>query len=226
MRQVAGIWLPDDDTHFAEHLLKGPEFNGKGTYQYKKIKAALEVTPKDRRACAVDVGAHVGTWTRVLSSYFKKVVAFEPIPSFVECWEANCKECSNAFLLQGAVSDYKGHLSMAVVPANTGNSRVAAKGDKNVITVNCCTLDEALADVGMSIDFIKIDVEGWESKVIEGAENVIKEHRPIMVIEQKPGNAERYGMARDHAVTLVKRLGYEVAWEIAGDYCVRPKKKA
>src|SRR5688572_22008568 len=89
---VNGIHLPAWDTHFAEHLKKAPLVDGMGTYQYPKIEAALDVISQrgpGGRGHAVDVGAHVGLWSRILATHFDAVTAFEPIPEFCDCFLLN-----------------------------------------------------------------------------------------------------------------------------------------
>ena len=76
---------------------------------------------------------------------------------------------------------------------------------------------------GERIDLLKIDVEGWEVQVVRGGERVIRECKPVVVVEQKPGHAEAYGFGRRDAVDLLASWGAEVAWEKAGDVCMRWK---
>ena len=54
--------------------------------------------------------------------------------------------------------------------------------------------------------------------MIEGAENTIKAHRPVMVVEQKPNNAERYGRGRWDAVNVLKSWGMKEKAVISGDH--------
>lgn len=222
MKQVRGIWLPDDDDHFQGHLEQGEEFEGAGTYQWRKITKALVEIGDDRRGLAIDVGAHVGLWTRVLARAFGQVVAYEPVPAMVECFRANTAHLDNVTLHEVAVSNKAGALLIHQVHGNSGNNCVVVPGvndtERGAVRVDAIALDGAsLTD---RVDFIKIDVEGWESYVVQGGEQLIRRERPVMVVEQKPGNAERYGLTRTGAVDLLKSWGARVLWEKAGDFCV------
>ncbi|TIU67562.1 MAG: hypothetical protein E5W13_31365, partial [Mesorhizobium sp.] len=74
------------------------------------------------------------------------------------------------------------------------------------------------------IDFLKIDVEGFEKPILEGGEQTIRREKPVIIIEQKPnGNAERYGRDRFAALDLLKAWGGKVKWEIGGDFLVEWK---
>jgi hypothetical protein len=68
------------------------------------------------------------------------------------------------------------------------------------------------------VDFIKIDVEGYERKVLVGGQKTIEDNHPVIVIEQL-GHEERYGEERDSALTLLKSWGaVELRKNMKGDY--------
>lgn len=218
-RIVAGISLPIGDTHFADHLHKGPLFAGKGTYQFAKIEAALAVVDAGKRSVALDIGGHVGLWSRVLAHHFQRVIALEPLPALIPHFKFNTADCENVKLIECAAGDTDGEITLATVAENSGNGRVAMLGEVGTWIVNApvVRIDSLnLHDVG----FIKIDVEGWELPVIMGAQRTIRRDRPVMVVEQKPNNAERYGMTRTAAVDQLKTWGYVIAWERSGDFCM------
>lgn len=222
MKQVEGIWLPDGDTHFEAHLRKGKLFNGAGTYQYVKIEMALAEC-EDRRGLAVDVGAHVGLWTRVLAYHFKSVVAFEPVPLLVNCWKANCGKILNAELRHVALSDGgSDHIGMEPALENSGNCRVYRAESTSTLSVAASSLDRQAGLDGL--DFLKIDVEGWEEFVVRGGEQLIRSRKPVVVVEQKPGNAEAYGLRRRGAEELLQSWGARKLWERSGDVCMGFKK--
>jgi len=225
MKEVRGIWLPDDDTHFAEHLRQGPEYRGAGTYQFKKIQMALKASPKDRRGIAVDVGAHVGLWSRVLADNFERVVAFEPVPHIADCFQQNLDGFPNVTLRRLAVSHQAAEIWMTGASENTGNCAIARYPMQPDISVQATTLDmECLGGGSLEgesrVGFIKIDVEGWELEVLRGGEQMIQACRPIIVVEQKPDNAERYGVDRFAARDLLLSWGAKQLWEKSGDYCL------
>lgn len=224
MKRIKGFWLPDSDTHFQDHLEKGPEFDGRGTYQFNKIQLALGATAMERRGLALDVGAHVGLWSWVLAHHFGQVVAFEPVCAMADCWRRNMEGASGQVtLIEAAVSDVVGELEMVTEQENSGNSRVRsgslAPGDETV----CATTLDAWweANGHPRVDLVKVDVEGWEVKVVHGGERMLRACRPTVVVEQKPGHAERYGFGRRDAVRVLESWGAIVSWERAGDVCLR-----
>jgi len=104
------------------------------------------------------------------------------------------------------------------VPDNTGNACVVMTGP-NTVVAEMTTLDEYF-ELKKPIDFIKIDVEGYELEVVKGAKRTICRYKPVMVIEQKPGHGQRYGFGERAAVDLVLTWGAKIAWERSGDYCL------
>lgn len=210
MKFVHGIAIPDSDTHF-ERVITTPMFEGKGTYQYKKIEAALQCVRK--RRVALDIGGHVGTWSRVLGRRFERVDAFEPLAQHRECFKHNLADYRNVNLFPHAVSNEVGSLSIHYVGDNTGHSHVGVGEEVRAISI------DSVYESDTDVDFIKIDVEGYELPVIQGAEALIKRCRPVMVVEQKPHkNAERYGWGQHDAVSLLKSWGMVELTVMAGDH--------
>ena len=64
-----------------------------------------------KRNTALDLGAHVGIWSKRLASEFSDVVSFEPIPQHIECWIRNVKN-DNVVLNKVAISDKIGTATM------------------------------------------------------------------------------------------------------------------
>lgn len=217
MKDIRGIWFPDHDDHFEAQLAGGPLVDGKGTYQWKKYQLALPHVKS--RGHALDVGGHVGLWSRVMAMDFESVTAIEPMSALRECFVRNVPE--RVKLLPYAVGDRSGKALIGFPTENTGNARVAELGEQifeetdRAETVEVVTLDSL--DLP-HVDFLKIDVEGYEFEVIAGAEQTIRGHRPVMVVEQKPLQAERYGRGRWDAVGLLKSWGMKQAHEIGGDH--------
>ncbi len=210
MKLVYGIALPDFDKHFSEHLEREVEHHGAPGYQTKKWKAALPLVPRLRHA--IDVGAHVGLWSRQMAKAFDAVSAFEPIPALNECFLENLKKSSNVRLYPVALGAEVGRVDIVLPADNSGNGHVVA-GNSFELRM----LDEFKFE---AVDFIKIDVEGGELDVVRGAEETIRKHRPVMVVEQKPDHGARFGNSDTAAVELLQSWGADIAWIKAGDYAL------
>lgn len=163
--------FPDSDTHFssdAEH-----------TYQREIYDLALAKTPQRRHA--LDLGAHCGIFTRRLAQSFDRVSAFEPV-WFRHLME-NTQEFDNCIYYACAVGNSQGSVFFDVNPENTGATHISSHG-----TLECeqTTVDDRIGD--LPVDFIKLDLEGWEYLALQGAERVITQHKPTILIEMHRNN--------------------------------------
>lgn len=228
-KQVAGVWLPASERHFADMILhrsKVGAVDGKGTYQLHKLRAAMDHQPQVRRRLALDIGAHVGLWAMWLVGEFDQVHAFEPVPPHAEIFPYNMPR-TNWTLHRVALGAAAGSVSMTVPIRQTGGAHVAARRANPGTKYNPGGAAEVWGSVPMrsldsfdfqDVDFIKIDVEGYELPVLEGARATILRCRPNIVIEQK-GNDAAYGQPRDAALANLRGLGMTpLAKPIGGDW--------
>jgi hypothetical protein len=79
------------------------------------------------------------------------------------------------------------------------------------MSVDIRTLDSVLSAYPR-VDFIKIDVEGFEREVIEGAREVIRRHEPIVYFEYLDGYAADRGFSVDSFRELFDAVGYSLRW--------------
>jgi len=219
MKQCRGIWLPDQETYTQKLLEPSPSFAGAGTYQLNKLMSAFPHMHDFRHA--VDIGAHVGMFSRVLACCFGKVTAFEPTPDSFECLEANTADATRCDLTlhHCALGAQDATLHMHYKPSTSPMTHVSPDDDGN-ITVPVKRLDDF--DL-TEVDFLKMDVEGFEYFVLQGGERTIRSCKPTVMIEQKPNNAERFGRAQFDAAKLLKKWGAEEKWNIGNDVCLRWK---
>ncbi|MFN4360470.1 MAG: FkbM family methyltransferase [Hylemonella sp.] len=139
----------------------------------------------------LDIGANIGNHTIYFSRVYSKVISFEPSRS--NCWilKANLhlNRVSNVVLVEKAVGDKAGYACLSNDnPQDTNNSllnstfQLAAAGDNQVEIV---VGDEVLAQMReeLPVSLIKIDVEGNEAKVIQGLQQTIRQHKPLVFWE-------------------------------------------
>lgn len=212
MKNVHGMWLPDDEQHLVSFLQNGPSFEGGPTYQFHKLEACIPFIKK--HDYAVDVGAHCGLWARPLSHMFSIVDAFEPVDKHRECLVANLKKYdrTNVSVLPFALGDHAGDVSLHSGPASSGDTYISENGEHSAKMI---TLDAYLTQ---PVDFLKIDCEGYELYVLRGGEAAIRSGKPCIIVEQKPNKGSQFSLADTAAVDLLKSWGATLRKEISGDY--------
>lgn len=199
MKEVQGVWLPDHE----EHLLGYADKPG-WTYQKHKLDAAVELCRK--RDVVIDVGGHCGLWAMTLAKLFGHVHSFEPVPEHRACYEKNVK--GNYTLHPYALGSEPGFASIRTTQGSSGDSWITKGSDVEVRTLDSFNLVP---------DLIKLDTEGHELFVLMGGEETLK-HRPVIIVEQKPGHAKRFGLKDTEAVDWLRKRGYVLRGEISGDY--------
>jgi FkbM family methyltransferase len=214
MFQHQGIWLPAGEKHFPDWMTKNGELvEGKGTYQIRKLRAALEHCKKFR--VAVDVGGHVGLWAMQLTKRFQMVHAFEPMEPFRQCFVRNV-DVPNVLLYPCPLGASPAKVHMRYDPADSGGTHVDDRTPNFEGGLQLRTLDEFDFQ---NVDFLKIDCEGFEHHVIAGARETLIRCRPCVIVEQKQHIMGRnFGITGTPAVAMLRELGAEVRREISGDY--------
>jgi len=203
--------------------LKTAERRGNGQvaqYQLEQLKLATRHCKQTRTA--VDVGAHVGIISYQLSQLFDAVESFEINPDLFPCLEENIKrqQCSNVTLHQTGIGNETAFVDITR-KAKTLGTHITPKSTGNIPVR---TLDSFELE---NVDFIKIDVEGFETNVIKGAFETIRRCCPVILFECK-GHGARYGFRDIEPLSILRPLDY-VKYEYADlqrkNIIIGPKKK-
>jgi FkbM family methyltransferase len=148
-----------------------------------------------RDSNCIDVGSHEG---RLLSDIVRiaphgKHIAYEPLPHL---FKKLIQTFPTVDVRNAALSNSEGNSEFVYaknLPSYSGLRRRAypSAPDIEILTVRTERLDEHLPP-GYVPDLIKIDVEGAEQLVMEGAIETLKRHRPIVVFEHGKGASDFY----------------------------------
>ena len=162
-----------------------------------------------------DVGANFGYYSIVLATHLNRrcrAYSFEPHPETYSRLAKNIilneltevvTPCNIGF------SDVSGTASMVESDEHSGVARVShelASGPD----IRLSTIDEFCAENKIEkIDFMKIDVEGYEEKALLGGSEIIRKTRPLILLELCPENLRRIGSKPEFVFDLLHDLGYE-----------------
>ena len=192
LEEAHGLLLPRNETGACRNIKKtarlawNPKFNN--------LKVWGELKPG---SVVFDVGAFVGDTAKVFLNRKCEVHAFEPIPEVYVCLLHNCPEahCYNLALGDGT--------RFSISTTHEGNLGGASlrPGDRYSIR-----LDDLRPQ---RLDFLKIDVEGYELKVIRGAMETIKRLHPVILIELNVNGLAKFGATPKLVQETLDDLGYE-----------------
>lgn len=181
-------------------------------YETKLILRQASARGGQAGCVVVDVGANIGYYTLLLAQKVGekgKVYAFEPDTTNFSILEKNIKanNLKNVIAVNAAVSDKNGESFLYKSGENFGDHRLYKNfqfSNSNFQKIKTIKLDDYFKN--KKINLIKIDTQGWEPKVIEGAKNIIKKNKPIIFFEYWPSGFKNAGLNEKKMMKLIKKI--------------------
>lgn len=163
-----------------------------------------------------DIGANLG----VVSSFIKKklpsaqLYSFEPNPDLYQSLQKTLKlnGCNNSRVVNKAISDVNGHLPFDFRSDCRAAARIVQEESEIQYTksVESVTLDDYCANEQIpQIDLLKVDVEGYEAKVFEGAKQLLSQKRISYIYFEYCSLLEKHANIKEGlALDILKDNGY------------------
>lgn len=171
-----------------------------------------------------DVGANIGLYSVITSPLVGEhgqVHLFEPIEFLQEIIlrSITCNNLRNVTANRLAVGECAGEVDL-FVNADSAYSSLGNTGRGVIVCkdrVRCISLDEyAESSAILKVDFLKIDVEGFEGHVLRGAKRLLERSREISILcELDQGNFSPLGFSVDSVFEWMRAQGFEV-WALNG----------
>jgi FkbM family methyltransferase len=164
-------------TEFDDHIFKVLVKNK----TFYEIKLLNKIKSFDLTGTVLDVGANIGNHT----VYFSTQCKFDSVHSFemnnvlfgILNNNVELNKCQNVICYNLAVADKSGRVGSSTLNTlNTGAAFIVPDGDIEQVALDNMSYEN-------KVSLIKIDVEGYESKVLSGAVDLIRLHKPILVVE-------------------------------------------
>jgi len=164
----------------------------------------------------MDIGANMGFSTLGMNQ-FKPITgtvhAFEPQFRLCNVLSYNLRNVSSRIFNCAVGSEGGKLITYKVDDGNVGATKMTG-GDSGVF-VPVIRLDDHIDMFTNKISLIKIDVEGQEMSVLNGATGLIAKHKPVIEVEAWGGN-------KDAVQKLMASLGYMLVWNQRDDYIFKP----
>lgn len=174
-----------------------------GSFEYRKQILFSKLIPEG--AIVYDIGAHVGFYTllaSVLVGPRGRVFAFEPLPRNINYLKKHLtlNSFDNVTVIEAAVSDKDGY-GFLIENIDSGFDRLAKEGTFKVKTIS---LDNSILRNEISPpDFIKIDAEGEELQILNGARETLIKYNPAIFLAT-------HGLANyNQCCAFLKSIGYD-----------------
>lgn len=167
----------------------------------------------------VDIGAQSGLYT-LYSKYLPNAhfYSFEPFPDTYKLLNDNLTlnniPADRVTTFQMALSDKCEKTFLYVCNNHNGlhtmgeNPLRFSKDNTILLEITSSTLDEQFYNKDIPVDYIKIDTEGWEYKILLGGLKTIKKYNPIIQLEWNTTNMKQCNVKENDLKDLLHNLGY------------------
>ena len=203
-------WVEEGDTLYIERLKQG---------QYQRTNWHFAQTLVDNWSRAIDVGSNNACNAIHYAKRFGSVECFEPTPLAQQLWQNTVRDnqVDNVTLYPVGVGE-KSYVTEILTHDRNGGHNHLAHYDKNHradpsrssrvrVPVQVETLDSFnFCDVG----FVKVDVEGYEKFVLEGAQTLIAQSRPTIQLEIVSSQCRKFGYLAEDMIEWIRSWDYTV----------------
>lgn len=194
-------------------ICKWVEESGRLDHDQNMLPLVLKhINPGD---VVIDAGAFIGDHTIAYAQKVRTsghVHAFEPSADSFECLVYNLYNylSVNTSVYNKGLASKAGKVRMTHVDGNMGMNylTIGAGPSPSEPFIEIVTLDGMYLD---RVNFIKIDVEGYELEILKGATETIKKFKPKMLIEINQMALERMNLKREDIFDFLHEHGYKFA---------------
>lgn len=195
----------------------------KGQYQSTNWDFAQTVL-RQYRVC-LDVGSNNACNAVHYAERFDRVECWEPTPLAQQLWHCTVRDCgvTNAVLHTEALAERAGTTEIILHRHNSGHNHLShydknprAKPERlgrDTHPITQRTLDSYHFE---HVDFIKIDTEGYELYVIQGAIRTIKKCRPLIQMEILADQCRKFNYRAENLIEYMRDLNYRVCSKKTG----------
>lgn len=186
MKQIRGLFWPADVGEKWRHAFR----------HVQSVEWAIAQCPRKRTA--LQAGGNVGLWPRRLAEVFARVITFEPDATSCACLLLNVP--TQVQVRSEALGQAPARCS--VQRRSLGSHQVVDGQDIEMTTIDALELQD--------LDFLQLDIEGYEWHALMGARETIARCRPLIQVELRDFT-RKYGQSDAAVRALLASLGYREA---------------
>ena len=211
IEKINGFWVPSTDNQMEQWRTDGTPF-----MQDRCLKSFIKYCKAQHKKFnrVLDVGAWCGTWSQAMQEFCKSITAFEPNTVHFDCLQKNLGAFNHITCNRNAIGNKNCKISLTDEGA-TQNTRVKNElGNIPMHTIDYYNYSD--------VDFIKIDVEGYEMRVLQGANKTLtindenQSNVKFLMVELNH-NTEKYESSSLEVKKHIKSLGFNVLINIWPD---------
>ena len=173
-----------------EYVITGDDYLDHIGYNFEPEMVKLLKILAINSQTILDIGANIGCTAILFGKLSKNVYAFEPSPTAFLYLEENISNSgrNNVFPQNIGLGSEPGESTLTFAPSNRSGGFVSnltqATTGHTTEKIVIRQLDDVVDSLELQdIDFIKIDVEGFEGHVLRGATKMLSSNRPVCVLE-------------------------------------------
>jgi FkbM family methyltransferase len=187
------LYLPGEDTAIVPSIVGG-------YFESLELDIFARIAAKSKTL--LDVGGNIGIYTvlGLVKNPSLEVHAFEPVKQNADYFDRNLKlnkqkQSSTVKLNLMAVGNKEGYLELFISEGNSAIHSASSKHSGGNVSekVKMITIDQYCRDNNLKPDLLKIDVEGYDGFVLEGAAVTMSKYKPTLFIEYDPEALENCG---------------------------------
>ncbi|NLL79121.1 MAG: FkbM family methyltransferase [Clostridiales bacterium] len=170
------LFLRTRNRKYATAIRRMDQYFDKEIVEFHKVKYYLDA--------GMYTGDTISSFIEVVEGNYKEIFGFEPDEKIFKQAQNNLKTHDNITLIPMATSEYDGSVQVecALGVMQTIEKGIFTEDQEKLNSFKVCRIDSCFAGKTQKIDMIKMDVEGAEMSSLRGAQNTIKENRPVMAI--------------------------------------------
>jgi len=184
---------------------------------------SLTIRPDD---IVLDAGANAGLFSIWAASRCRSVISVEPAPETFDLLKLNKRinKATNVLLINKALSDHDGYVTMA---GDGATYRIEQDGT----VIPSTTIDSLLAELDVSVNVVKMDVEGAERLCLPGSylqkvreivvETHATEHSVVRILEEQGFKTTKINFGVPQTIAnILKRLPYFAIAELSSNFLI------